>query len=36
VEVRYDAEVKALYIRLAPGDIDHTAELEAFVYLDVD
>jgi uncharacterized protein YuzE len=36
VEIRYDREVKSLYIRLAAGDIDHTTEVEEFVYLDVD
>jgi uncharacterized protein YuzE len=36
MEIRYDAEVKALYIRLAAGDVDRTAEVEEFVYLDVD
>ncbi|HEY7035465.1 MAG TPA: DUF2283 domain-containing protein [Thermomicrobiales bacterium] len=36
MEIRYDAEVKALYIRLAVGEVDHTTEVEEFVYLDVD
>jgi uncharacterized protein YuzE len=36
VEIRYDAEVKALYIRIAAGDVDQTAEVEEFVYLDID
>ena len=36
MEIRYDAEVKALYIRLAAGDVARTAEVEEFVYLDID
>jgi uncharacterized protein YuzE len=36
VEIRYDAKVKALYIRLAAGEVDHTTEVEEFVYVDLD
>ena len=36
MQIDYDPEADAIYIRLRDGDIDHTVEASKYVFVDVD
>jgi uncharacterized protein YuzE len=36
MEIDYDPEADAIYIRLRDGKVDHTIESSKYIYVDVD